>query len=75
MENKENQIQPDVQTNQGVSDEVKTQVITEYLKSLLSQSPKVNLSGVGVEISSPKSKPKTFAEAAKYTVEQLNNKH
>lgn len=57
-----------------LSDEAKTQVITEYLKSLLSQAPKINLGGIGAEISSPKNKPKTLAEAAKYTAEQLDNK-
>ncbi len=57
-----------------ISEEVKNQVITEYLKSLLSNAPKVNLGTVGVELSSPKNKPKTFAEAATYTAEKLKNK-
>lgn len=62
------------QTTLPLGDEVKNQIITEYLKSLLSQAPKVNLGTFGAEVSSPKSKPKTFAEAAKYTVEKLKNK-
>lgn len=58
-----------------ITEEIKKQVIAEYLKSLTEASPKVRLSGVGgAAPSSPKNKPKTFAEAAEYAFSKLGGK-
>jgi len=58
-----------------ITEEIKKQVIAEYLKSLTEATPKVRLSGIGgAAPSSPKNKPKTFAEAAEYAFSKLGGK-
>lgn len=56
-----------------ITEEEKQLIIDEYVKKLLQNAPKVNLASGGSAISSPKSKPKNFTEAAEYTMEKLNN--